>query len=159
VKIAIFAVGHTARGDDAVGHALLARVRDLESPTVHMRGLADGAALLDQGDHFDAWVIVDAFLGEQPGTVVTTTPEALASDALRPASTHTLPVPDAIAIARTLGTCAPVVRIVGVIGSDFTLGAPLSEAVVHALPAAERALRDVVEGLFCSAPHEEHRHA
>jgi hydrogenase maturation protease len=160
MRVGVFAIGHTARGDDAVGHALVERIRDLEGPGLSRAFCADGAALLDVGpEQFDCWVIVDAFIGGSPGTVVTTTDRALVRDSVRPASTHTLPVPDALEIARALGTLPPVVHVIGVIGSDFTLGAALSPAVERALPEAERALRELLAILVDKVPSPEPSHA
>jgi hydrogenase maturation protease len=135
-RTAVVVLGTTYRGDDGVG------------PLVGERLQAAGVAVLDCGDeptrlieHFDGLdlaVVVDAVLsGSQPGFLhrVEVTHAPL-PDKLRLSSTHAFGILKAVELARALGRAPKRIVLVGVEGTAFGMGDPMSAAVEAALPAA-----------------------
>ena len=129
-------LGSRYRGDDAVGPLVADRLR------------AAGAVVLECNDEptrlLDAWagldlvVVVDAVAsGSAPGTVhrVDVGEGPLPRD-LGLASTHAFSLPDALALGRELGRAPRRVVVVGVEGTAFGMGEPLSPAVDAALDEA-----------------------
>ncbi len=137
-------LGSRYRGDDAVG------------PLVGDRLRAAGAVVLDCGDEptrlLDHWdgldlvVIVDAISsGVAAGTVHRVDPGdgPLPCD-LGLASTHAFSVPDALELGRSLGRAPARVVVIGVEGTAFGMGDPLTPAVEEALDGvAERVLAEL----------------
>lgn len=133
----VIGVGNRDRGDDAVGPV----VCDL----IDERGLPDVETLVFEGSVLDLplhWsptdrvVIVDAAEPAlEPGRV--TEVDVLAERLLAPPalSTHTIDVGAAIELARALDRLPAALSIIGVEGTAFEFGAPLSPAVRR---AAER---------------------
>ena len=134
-------LGSRYRGDDAVG------------PLVGERLRAAGAVVLDCCDEptrlLDVWagldlvVIVDAvFSGVAAGTVHRVDPGdgPLPRD-LGLASTHAFSVPDALELGRALGRAPRRVIVIGIEGTAFGMGDPLT-------PAVEKALDGVAEAVL-----------
>ena len=126
-------LGSRYRGDDAVGPLVADRLR------------AAGAMVLECDDEptrlLDAWaglelvVIVDAISSSSPaGTVHRFDPGdgPLPRD-LGLASTHAFSVPEALELGRALGRAPRRVLVVGVEGTAFGMGDPVTPAVEAAL--------------------------
>src|SRR5581483_11121820 len=128
----IIGVGNGYRGDDGVGPAILALLREERSPGVRLLECdGDCSTLLDAWHGADAVMLIDAVSsGAPPGTVYRF--DAL-SQALPRAvsfqSTHAFGVAEALALGRTLGQLPASLIIYAVEGKTFTTGMGLSPEV------------------------------
>ncbi|MCU0262853.1 MAG: hydrogenase maturation protease [Candidatus Nanopelagicales bacterium] len=162
-RVLVIGLGSPDRGDDGVGPAIAAAVgRALAgrgTAGVHVVEHEDPTALVDLLDPaggidpWDAVVIVDALRsGSAPGTVtvldVGSDGADLAALGARldpgPAGTHGLGLASALELARALDRLPPLVTVVGIEALGFDHGAPLSAAVVAAVPAATEVILSMV---------------
>ena len=97
-------------------------------------------------------LIVDAVVGPEPGDLVRMDLDALAFRVvpLRPGSSHQLPLPTVMGLAEALGSHHEGV-FMGLAGSCFEPGAPLSEPVRRALPVVRLAICHEVRRLHDGA--------
>lgn len=136
------ALGQPAAGDDGLGQAVLARLRaGGVPPGVELCAAAEASALVDLACFPGPVAIVDALLappGVAPGRVIALPPEALATAALTPLSSHGLSAAGAVALARELSPAAlsPRITFVGV-----TITAP-SRYVEGLTPVVAAAVED-----------------
>lgn len=143
----VIGVGQEMAGDDGVG---LAVVRDLarRAPrNVEIREVAEPSALVPLLEEGGRVVIVDAFLGREPGQVRRLSLAQLDLER-RPLSSHGLTVPQAVELARALAPNAPArVDFVGVaIDAVRGLASELSPSVAAAVTrAADLAIAIVAE--------------
>ena len=149
-SIAVIGIGSEWRGDDGVGLAVVRRLAGIVPNEVALCE-SDGEAtrLLAAMDGRDAVLLVDAVVtGASPGTVHCWQWGDLASSlqTLR-ASTHTLSVVDALALAEALGRGPAVVTIIAIEAQCFTIGEPLSSAVAGAVDAAVAVVRRELSAL------------
>lgn len=145
-RLTVLACGDRARGDDAAG-LLAAAMIARRLPGVRVSPVGQ----LDPGDLATALrtgrcVVVDTVRGVAAGDVVVLTLRALLESAsVTPASSHVLPIPAVVALVEALGADLGRGSFVGIGGTTFELGAPLSRAVREGLPAfveaSELALR------------------
>jgi hydrogenase maturation protease len=146
----VIALGQAAAGDDGAGLAVLDELRRSGVPNgVELVHAAEDSALLSLLETPAPVVLVDAVLGERPGTVLELSPDELAASGLRPVSTHGLGAVQAIALARTLspGMISPEIRIVGItIARPARYTHALSPAVSEAVPRAAARVRALVGG-------------
>jgi hydrogenase maturation protease len=96
----------------------------------------------------DAWsgadgvVLVDTTVGGRaPGDIRIVDLLADAPPAGHSASSHGFGLAEAIALSRALGTLPSALRLVGIEGAHFGIGAQPSAAVLAAVPAATAAAR------------------
>ncbi len=149
-RVPIFVCGERARGDDAAGFAAV----DLMPPELHERsevvpvGQLDILFLMDLPADAPC-VVVDAVAGLRPGEVwvrplATLVDRARALQAAgrapEPRSSHELPLEQVLALAATLRDAPPAGTFVGIGGSCFDVGTPLSAPVAAALPAFAAAI-------------------
>lgn len=151
--VVVIGVGNPLRGDDGAGLEAARRVRDSglsTSITVHLHE-GEATGLLALWDGAEAALVVDAVRsGARPGTIHRLdASHAPLPSPLRRTSSHTIGIGEAIELARTLGTLPSTVRVYGVEGRRFEVGAELSEDVGAALTALVRELR--AEALRISA--------
>jgi Ni,Fe-hydrogenase maturation factor len=101
-----------------------------------------------------ACVVVDSVAGIPPGEVwVRPLPalvgraRALAGAGQRPEprSSHELPIEQVLALAATMRDAPPAGTFVGIGGSCWDVGTPLTEAVVAGLPAFAAAIAAAIE--------------
>ena len=130
----VIGIGNEWRGDDGVGPFVVKKLCEQSLPRVRMvPNVADGLDLLDAWCEADCVYIIDALQsGATPGTTVRV-------DALRetlPTSTtyssHTFGLAEAVELSRTLNTLPKQLIVIGIEGSDFSMGAPITPAVEHA---------------------------
>jgi hydrogenase maturation protease len=138
-------LGSRYRGDDAVGPLIADRLR------------AAGATVLECDDEptrlLDAWagldlvVIVDAVSsGAKAGTVHRVDPgEGPLPRDLGLASTHAFSVPDALELGRALGRAPRRVVVIGVEGTAFGMGDPITPEVEASLDGAAAAVLTELE--------------
>jgi len=143
--VRIIGLGQAAGGDDGVGLAVVEWLRRRGVPDgVELHIAPEPSALLPLLEGGAPVVVVDAALGAPAGQVLELGPEALASQAATPVSSHGLSVFQAIALARLIspGAVSPSIRVVAVtIARPERYGHGLSPPVAEAVPrAAERIL-------------------
>lgn len=136
----VIGLGQPAAGDDAVGIAVVVRLRAQgEMDGVAYETVTDATALVERLQAGVPVIIVDALVGTgRPGEVVVLEAERLAGD-VRPLSTHGISVAQAIALARALRpeTDSAIVRVVGIVIATAKVGqTALTAPVAAALPAA-----------------------
>ena len=149
-RVPIFVCGEPARGDDAAGFAavdlLPADLRDrVEVVPV---GQLDILFLMDLSADAPC-VVVDAVAGLRPSEVWVR-PLASLVDRARalqaagrspePRSSHGLPLEQVLDLAATLRDAPPAGTFVGIGGSCFDVGTPLTGPVAAALPAFAAAI-------------------
>lgn len=139
-RLIIIGVGNPHRGDDSVGLAVSASLRNRVPEGVEVVD-RDGETtrLIDTWENTRAVILIDAVSsGSPPGTIH----EIDAQDTRVPpdlfkCSTHSFGVEEAIELSRALGTLPRIFRIYGIEGSAFDTGAELS-------PEAEAAGEETV---------------
>lgn len=143
----VIALGQPAAGDDGVGLAVLARLRERGAPPgVELSTAADAASLVPLLDGDTPLVLIDAALGRgTPGTVRTLSPADLDDALATPLSTHGLTVAQALRLAAALAPPLPPIRIVAVLIAQPAATVPpaigLSPEVAAAVDVAASAVR------------------
>jgi len=149
-RVPIFVCGEPARGDDAAGFAAVDLLPDdlRERAEVVPVGQLDILFLMDLSADAPC-VVVDAVAGLRPGEVWVR-PLASLVDRARalqaagrspePRSSHELPLEQVLDLAATLRETPPAGTFVGIGGSCFDVGTPLTGAVAAALPAFAAAI-------------------
>jgi hydrogenase maturation protease len=91
-------------------------------------------------------VIVDAVVGPEPGELVRIDLDALAQArvAMPPSSSHQLPMPMVVGLAESIGSHHDGVFL-GLAGSSFELGAPISQPVLRGLATLGAAICEEVQ--------------
>jgi len=153
----VLGVGNPDRGDDGVGPAVLDRLRGrLPAGAEGQVSGGDFLNLINDWAEVEGLVVVDAAaaLGT-PGRVHRI--DATSGDMplpRQPASSHAFGLPEAIALARSLGQAPGQIVVLAVEGEDFATGAGLSPMVAAAVDGiAVKALDEVLAllGLEASA--------
>jgi len=152
-RVPVFVCGEPARGDDGAGFAAV----ELLAPDVRARaeivpvGQLDVLLLLDLPAH-EPCVVVDAVAGLAPGEIWVRPLAALvdraragAGRAPEPSSSHELPLEQVLALAAALRDAPPAGTFVGIGGSCWDVGTPLTAAVAASLPAFAAAIAAAVE--------------
>ena len=155
-RVPVFVCGEPARGDDAAGFAavelLPAEVR--ARAEIQAVGRLDVLVLLDLPAD-EPCVVVDAVAGIEPGetwvrplAMLVGRARSLADTgrAPEPRSSHELPIEQVLALAATLRDAPPAGTFVGIGGSCWAVGTPLTEAVAAGLPAFAAAIAAAIEG-------------
>jgi hydrogenase maturation protease len=140
-RVTVLVCGEPMRGDDAVGAAIAtalppttARLADIRRVTAPMPD--------DLADADGPVIVVDAVVGPPPGELVDL---PLGTVAGRPgsvavASSHAIPLPAVIGLAQALTGGRLEGRFLGVAGSGWEHGAPITPTVRAAVPVAARHL-------------------
>jgi hydrogenase maturation protease len=149
-NVRVLVCGERLRSDDAA--ALLAA----EGLTDDARALAEvievgqlsAEALLEVPDGV-ALIVADAAVGIPAGQVVTMPLESVARrlDGVAPASSHSMPPDQVLALAEEMRGVLPRGVFVGIGGAEFGFGEGLSPAVEAGLPAFVVALTDEIRRL------------
>ncbi len=132
----LIGLGAPDRGDDAVGPIVAARLRRPLGPGVRVVvGCADAMTFALALENARSVVVVDALRDGDlaVGTIRRLDLAAAPTPAGARVSGHGDALGGGLRLARALGTLPRVARLVGVVGADFALGAPLSAAVAAAL--------------------------
>jgi hydrogenase maturation protease len=143
----VIGIGNPDRGDDAVG-VLVARRVAAERLDVLALEFDDPSEALDAWDPEDTVVFADAISsGREPGAihVVDAREQRLPAGKWSTGGTHALGLAAVVELARSLDLLPRRLVVVGVEAGQFTHGAPLSEAVRAAIPAAADAVLSVIE--------------
>jgi hydrogenase maturation protease len=138
-ELVVLAVGNEARGDDALGPRLLARLAELELPGVRIvldfQFQVEHALDLDEAGEV---LFIDAHC-DQPVPVVL---EALAPAAGVGVASHALRPGQVLAVRRSIGKPLPPAWLLSLRGASFGLGEGLSPAGELSLEAGWLRLRD-----------------
>ena len=149
-RVPIFVCGEHARGDDAAGFAAVALLPPGLREQVDVVPVGQLDILFLMGLSADApCVVVDAVAGLRAGEVWVRPLAALVDRARalqasgrapEPRSSHELPLEQVLALAATLRDAPPAGTFVGIGGSCFDVGTPLTAPVAAALPAFAAAI-------------------
>lgn len=133
-RILLIAMGNPNRGDDALGCVMSERLQDVVPDAVEMVDYdGDGAGLMALWDLEDWVYIVDAVAsGAEPGTryVLDAKAEPLHANFFH-YSSHAFGLSEGVEMARVLDRMPERLMIFGIEGQDYTLGHPVSEAVLE----------------------------
>jgi hydrogenase maturation protease len=138
--VLVVGLGHPDRGDDAAGLVIARRVREQVPavPVVEWEGEMSG--LLDLWGGVGTVVVVDAVRGGPPGRVLRLGDGGAALPPGTGRGTHDLDLDDVVRLARVLGRAPRRLVVIGVTGTDFGAGRPLSTEVAEAIETATRAV-------------------
>jgi hydrogenase maturation protease len=153
--VSVLVCGEPTRGDDAAGFAAVELLPADVRARAEIRevGRLDVLLLLDLPAE-EACVVVDAVAGIEPGEVWVRPLPALvdraraladAGRAPEPRSSHELPLEQVLALAATMRDAPPAGTFVGIGGSCWDVGTPLTESVVAGLPAFAAAIAAAIE--------------
>jgi hydrogenase maturation protease len=141
--ILVAGVGSELRGDDAAGLLAARALRSMTPTGVDVEEHSgDAAALAESIGRHGIVVIVDAVAGDAPPGSVVGLITGSNRDRAR-LSSHAGGVSEAVELARALGQAtgrAPQVRVIGIVGADFRLGASPQPAVKTAALEVARSL-------------------
>lgn len=147
MKIVIIGVGNEYRHDDGAGLAAVQRLQAL-APAGVTFAESDGepTALLDAWDGADLAVVVDGVDGHSaPGRVYRLGLHHPAATARTAASSHGVPLGDAVALARALGRMPRRLLLYGVQVGDVSPGLGLSTPVAAAVDQVVAEIADLLE--------------
>lgn len=134
-RVVVIGVGNPYRGDDAVGLAVAARLRDRVPARVEVLECEqEPSRLLDAWEGADVALVVDAAAGGAPGSVhrFDAIRERVPARVFR-SSTHAFGVGEAIELGRALGRLPRSLVLYGVDGASFAAGEGLSRPVAGAV--------------------------
>jgi len=143
----VIGIGNPDRGDDAVG-VQVARQVAAERLDVLTLEFDDPSEALDAWASEDTVVVADAIhSGGAPGDihVVDVVKQKLPAGNWSAGGTHALGLPAVVELARALDLLPRRLVVVGVEAGQFDHGAPMSEAVLAAVPAAIDAVLNVID--------------
>jgi hydrogenase maturation protease len=156
-RIVVVGLGNPYRGDDGVGPLVATRAAREAGSALSLPPPADTTELIDRWAGADAAVVVDATRsGRPPGTVRVWEADCSEPGPAPITSSHGLGLAEALRLGRALGVAPGRVVVVGIEGVDFRPGDRLSAAVAAAVPAAMRAVIDVI-GTLAAGPPDRHR--
>jgi hydrogenase maturation protease len=136
MKVRVIACGNPLMGNDAAGPEVLALLARDYPGIEAVDGGTGGLGLVTLMEGYDRIVIVDATSGlGEPGEVRVF--RELPGAGIPTLSLHELGIPEAIALARTLGI-APEVVVVGIEGGRVQGFSEMDPAVRAAIPLAAR---------------------
>jgi len=153
-RVLVACLGNDLRGDDAAGLLVARALRSMNLGCIDVEEHSgDVAELADSIARHAAVVVVDALAAEGPPGTVRELDPARAVAQTR-SSSHGFGVADAIAVARLLrppsGT-DPWLRLIGIVGAEFSLGSPPSAAVSSGAAAlAQRLAFELGESVRCA---------
>jgi hydrogenase maturation protease len=145
----VIGLGNPDRGDDAVG-VRVARQVAAERLDVLALEFDDPSEALDAWDPEDTVVLADAISsGGRPGDihVVDVIARRLPAGSWSAAGTHAFGLAALVELARSLGCMPARLVVVGIEAGQFQHGAPMSEAVVAAVPAATQAVFTAIDAV------------
>lgn len=149
MTVRLVGLGSALRGDDAAGLLVASWVRALtagRAPVEEVSGDLDRLiqTLLGDGEV----IVVDAVRAPGvEGEILTLDPDQI--DPAETRSSHGLGLAEAVGISRALGGQASL-HLLGIRGSDFTVGAPVSRVVALACGRLAVALARLLEAPVCA---------
>ncbi|MHB1473406.1 MAG: hydrogenase maturation protease [Dermatophilaceae bacterium] len=143
----VIGIGNPDRGDDAVG-VQVARKVAADRLDVRVLELDDPSEAIDAWEPEDTVVVADAVSsGGDPGDihVVDVVARTLPAGSWAAGGTHALGLAAVVELARALGRLPRRLVVVGVEAGRFDHGAPMSDAVAAAVPAAATAVLAAID--------------
>ena len=143
----VIGLGNPDRGDDAVGVHVARRVA-AERLDIRVLELDDPSEALDSWAPEDTVVVADAVSsGGEPGDihVLDASARTLPTGGWAAGGTHALGLAAVVELGRALGRLPRKLVVVGVEAGRFDHGAPLSDAVAAAVPAAALAVLSAID--------------
>jgi hydrogenase maturation protease len=130
--VLILGYGNPDRGDDAAGPLTVRKLRELGVPAEEFGG--DGLDLLETWGASEDVVVIDAMVsGGEPGSIrAWEDPARSMEGGYRLCSTHGIGIAEAVRLGTVMGRLPGRLRIYGIEGSRFDVGAPPSQAVIQA---------------------------
>jgi len=156
----VVGIGSPDRGDDAVGPAVAWSIAALAPPGVRVLVHEDPTDLVHLWQDCDLAIVVDAVVsGRRPGELVIVEmgstgqplPEGARATGGR-GGTHSFGVATAIELSRALGRLPRRVVLVGIEVATVTVGAPMSQAALDAVPRAVDRIGDLLAGAAAAGP-------
>jgi hydrogenase maturation protease len=143
-SVLVVGIGNELRADDGAGLEVVRALAADELPAgVRLRELRGEALdLIELWTGADSAIVIDSVCsGVRPGVLhrLDASSHPLPAQ-LAQTSSHAVSLSGTIELARSLNRLPPVVVVFGIEGSQFGLGAPLSEGVRQAIPVATRAV-------------------
>lgn len=150
-RIVVVGVGNPDAGDDAAGPLVARAVASRVPAGVRVLEVhGDVTSIMSAWEGADVVVVVDAVVSGAPVGTVRSIDAWRSSVPRQPASTHGFGVPEAIELARALGTLPPRLTVVAVEGASFEIGAGLSEGVAGGVEEAAARVLAAITG----RPHQ-----
>jgi hydrogenase maturation protease len=141
----VVGIGNPERGDDGIGPEIAARVAALGLPGVRVVTRSEPIALVSLLGGGEDLVVVDAIgANGSPGRIVITDQITALPRGCGLGSTHGFGLAEALDLAQALEVLPHRVVLVGVEGTSFDVGQPLSASVRQ---AATQAVREVLAQL------------
>jgi hydrogenase maturation protease len=138
----VIGIGNPDRGDDAVG-IQVARQVAVERHNVLTLEFDDPSEALDAWEPEDTVIVTDAISsGGAPGDIHVVD---VVEQRLPAGGTHALGLAAAVELARSLDLLPRRLVVVGVEAGRFSQGAPMSDAVLDAVPAAVDAVLTAID--------------
>lgn len=138
----IIGLGNRLRGDDAAGLAVIDRLEAYGCPAQLARSDGDPASLIPLWEGQDRVVLIDAMhSGVSPGHWRRLEGDQIDALRGRRLSSHTLDLPQSLALARALDRQAAELTMIGIEAAADTHGAALTPAVAEAVVAVASALQ------------------
>lgn len=154
-RVTVLVCGDPMRGDDALGQAL---VDELHPATHHLVDVRHVGAPMpdDLVDAAGPVIVVDAVAGPAAGEIVDLPLTAIGTTAGRVeiGSSHAIPLPVVVALAQRMTGDRLEGRFIGVAGSSWELGDPISDVVRRSLPVAAAHLAHWIRVLAHGPPAE-----
>ena len=155
-KMLVLGIGNPSCGDEAVGPAVAKRIRHFDENGVHTQIVpSDASSIIAAMKGFSYVVIVDA-IHSRGATgamhVFDASRRALPSGLFEGYSTHEMGLDKAIEMARELGGLPPKLVVLGIEGSSFEPGDPMSPRVEAAIENAVSWIFERCESFFLAAP-------
>lgn len=137
----VFGVGNDARGDDALGPALMAWLEAQRLPGLRL--VADFQLNVEHALDLEGAALA-LFIDAGAGTPAPFTFEAICPQPVRGVSSHALSPAEVLGVREQLGGGVPPAFVLCVRGEAFELGAPLSAAARDHLCAAQAFLAQLL---------------
>ena len=140
----VLGIGNLYRCDDGVGPIIAGRLEEMFQDQIDVcTAVKDGFSLIHLWQEYNHVYLIDAVnSGKNPGKIYRfdALSEPLPSIFSTNFSTHSIDIPETIALAGKLGMLPKKLIIYGVEGKHFNIGADLSEEVRKAIAAAIRCI-------------------
>lgn len=139
MKKLVIGIGHSFRGDDAVGPLVAESLRATPGLDILVHH-GEGTDLMERWAGYDRVILVDATCsGTEPGTIRVwdAVAEALPAS-LFPKGSHVFGLAEGIEMARILNRLPPMLKIIGIEGQTFSAGTKTSPQVDRAITEASR---------------------
>jgi hydrogenase maturation protease len=148
-SILVVGIGNPYRCDDGVGPWIAAHLRNMLPEKVDvLANIKDGLSLMNLWEKYDCVYLLDAVSsGRTPGQVYRfdALTDPLPENFFTNYSTHSINIPEIIALAKNLDTLPEELIIYGVEGKNFSIGEGLSDEVRKAIfPVVDIIIKDLV---------------